>query len=97
MNNQNRVIAVVTLAAATLTMAGTAHAAVPGPDGRSNGNDIGRAVSRTLADPSGTVGSVLDATEVALSAATKGLETAGSTPTTGRTSVPPLPSGVRGS
>ncbi|KUL52969.1 MULTISPECIES: hypothetical protein [unclassified Streptomyces] len=96
MNNQNRVITVVTLAAATLTLAGTAHAAAPAPDGRSSGNDLGRAVSRTLADPSGTVGSVLDATEVALSAAQKGLETAGSTPKTGRVSVPPPPSAVKG-
>ncbi|MEV0123646.1 hypothetical protein AB0I16_19305 [Streptomyces sp. NPDC050703] len=94
MNNQNRVIASVGLAAAMLALTGTAHAAAPAADGKNNGNDIGRAVSRTLADPSGTVGSVFDATKIVLTAAKSGLEGKGTTPQTG---VPPLPKTVKGS
>ncbi|CAM5513508.1 ATP-binding protein OS=Streptomyces alboniger OX=132473 GN=CP975_33180 PE=4 SV=1 [Streptomyces alboniger] len=85
MSNQNRVIAAVTLAAATLALSGTAHAAAPAEDGKGKGNSLGRAVGSTLADPSGTTEDALKATKIALATAKMGLE---AMRTVGQTGVP---------
>ncbi|WP_369217447.1 hypothetical protein [Streptomyces flavofungini] len=94
MNNQNRVLAAVTLAAATLALTGTAHAATPAADGEGKGNSLGRAVGSTLADPSETAEDAVFATKTALHVAKTGLD---AVKTVGQAGVPLMEGGLRAS